>query len=559
MPGHNYIAPRGELEKELVDIWSGLLNLEKEKISTNANFFQLGGHSLRAITMSTKIHKQLDVRVPLTKIFQSPTIQALARYIENAEIEEFKPLHPVEKKEYYLLSSAQKRLYIIQQMELNSIVYNMPMIFPLEMEIIGVEINKEKLEHTIRRLIHRHESIRTYFHVVGTQMVQGIQPAHEVDFAIENYYIKDTDAAGESLPAIVKNILKKFIRPFDLTHAPLVRTGLFITREQRYILLVDMHHIISDLVSHDILIRDFTSLAAGRELPRLRLQYKDYAQWQNSVETKKSLNRQEEYWINEYKGEIPLLRFPVDYERTGNLHFQGDSVGFTIDRTLSSKIKVQARELNVTVMIYLFSLYDILIARYSGQEELVVGTVAAGRQHADLQNIIGFFVNMLPIKTRPHLDKTFSQYLAEVKEKAVNAYENQGYPFEELVSKLDIPREPGRHPLVDVVFAFQNQPGSPESPRRNNPEVQDFNFFNSARFDLMLHTVEEPDAIQMVLQYPSDLFKRSTIEEFTNFYLEILLQTVENPDIKLKEIKMNLQLMASSPGILQDSKDDWEL
>jgi hypothetical protein len=509
--------------------------------------------------MLAKIHKQLDVRVPLAKIFQSPTIQAVAQYIGNSEVDKFIPMEPVEKKEYYVLSSAQRRLYILQQMDVNRIVYNMPMIFQLDMEIPGVKMNKEKLEQTINRLIQHHEGFRTYFKVIDMQIFQGIREPHELNFQIKYYNLKDGGVGEKSLPGMIENILKEFVRPFDLTQAPLVRVGLVITREERYILLVDMHHIISDIVSQFILERDFITLLKGEELQPLCLQYKEYAEWLKNSEIMENLNRQEKYWLDEYKGKIPLLRFPVDYKRKKELQFEGDSVSFFIDRTLSSKVRTQAQQLHVTVMMYLFSIYIILIARYSGQEELVVGTVAAGRQHADLENIIGFFVNMLPIKTSPHLDKSFSQYLLAVKEKTVHAYENQGYPFEELISKLDIPREPGRHPLVDVVFAFQNQAESPAAPRENSPGIPDFKNFSSARFDLMLQASEGPDAIYMLLQYPIALFKRSTIEEFTNFYLEILSQTVENPGIKLKEINVNLHLTASSSTVIQDNKDDWGL
>jgi len=558
-----YIAPANAIEKRLVDIWADILGLEKSVISTNANFFEIGGHSLRATILTVKIHKEMDVKVPLIEIFQSTTIQALARYIENASIEKFNPLNPVEKREYYELSSAQKRLYIIQQMDVNSIVYNMPMIVPFNLEIPGLEIKKE-LRRIIQRLISRHETFRTFFSTIEfntteMQMIQGIKPPDEVNFEIECYELQESEVEKESLNGEIQNIYQEFVRPFDLSQAPLVRAGLLITKESRYILLVDMHHIISDLVSHDILTRDFIFLAAGRELPPLRLQYTDYTQWQNSDETKKSLSRQEEYWLNEYRGEIPLLHLPVDYERKKEMLFEGDSVSFLIDQALNSKIREQSRQIDVTVMMYLFSIYNILIARYCGQEELVVGTVAAGRQHADLGNIIGFFVNMLPIKTSPHPEKSFSQYLLEVKEKAVNAYENQGYPFEELVSKLDIPREPGRHPLVEAVFAFQNQLNSPVVPPENTQETFDFISFDTARFDLMLQAVDEPHALQMLLQYPRDLFKRSTIEEFTNFYLEILSQVVDNPGTKLKDIKLNLNLIAPDPVALQDDKDDWEL
>jgi amino acid adenylation domain-containing protein len=547
-----YIAPRNQIEEQLVEIWSETLALSKEQISIDANFFQLGGHSLRATIMISRVHKQLRVRVPLAEIFKTPNIRGLAKYISGLKKEVYTSIEPVEKKEYYVLSSAQERLYILQQMDPQSTAYNMPQMIPLDM--VG-QMDRKRLERAIYHLIDRHENFRTYFEEIHEVPAQRLQ--RQVKVEVEFYDSIDPAARGSKLAA---STINNFVRPFDLSHAPLLRVGLIEIHQPTRILMVDMHHIISDLLSRFILERDFISLVTGRELLPLPIQYKDYAQWRHHRETIKSTRHQKEYWLKEYEGEIPLLNLPMDYKRGEKLGFAGSSIPFTIDGALAAKINQCVRQLEVTMMMFLFSIYNILLGKYADQEELVMGTAAAGRQHADLENIIGFFVNMLAIKTCPHPDKTFVQYLKEVKEKAVNAYENQGYPFEELVSQLDIPRHPGRHPLVDAVFAFYNQPGTPAETRgKQAKEAPDFNPFNITHFDLMLQAVNAGDSIQMDFQYSTDLFKKSSIKELKCFYMDILDQVVENPAIELKEIRVNLNLMTSSSTIFEEDQDEWKL
>ncbi|NIO82225.1 MAG: hypothetical protein GTN53_16700, partial [Candidatus Aminicenantes bacterium] len=247
--------------------------------------------------------------------------------------------------------------------------------------------------------------------------------------------------------------------------------------------------------------RDFISLLRGQELPGLPLQYKDYSEWQNRDEIKESIRHQAEYWLKEFAGEITLLDLPLDYERTGKMSFEGNSFSFTIDDILTSRIKKCALEFGVTLMMFLFSVYKLLLAWYACQEEVIVGTVVGGRQDIDLENIIGFFVNMLAIKTNPNKNKTFSEYLGQVKEKILEAHENQEFQFEELVSKLNIQRQPGRHPLVEVVFAFWEREDSLIGERKDRDSSLNFNLFNISHFDLMLHTVTAAGLIQMRLEY----------------------------------------------------------
>jgi len=562
-------APRNELEERLVELWAEILGIEKKVTGIDRNFFQLGGHSLKATIMAAKIHKEFNVKIPLVEIFKTPNIRGLAAYIKGSTIEKYIAIKSVEKKEYYVLSPAQKRLYILDRIEPTHIAYNMPYCIPLP-----PYFDVEKLGEIFMKLIERHESFRTSFHMVNDEPVQRIWEA--VDFGIE--YI-DLKYSREELQ--VRNIIQDFTRPFDLAVAPLLRVALIMNRDGTLILLADMHHIISDEISHEVLTADFIRLYDDRELTPLRLAYKDYSEWQNHLMRTGAIKKQEEYWFSELGGKIPLLDIPLDYERSVEMRFEGSSIHFEIDETLTKKVKKCAEQFDVSLMMMLLSVYNILLAALAGREEIIVGTVAAGRRHADMQKIIGFFVNMLAIKTSPGKDKLFSQYLAEVRNKTLNAFENQEYPFEELVNQLDIQREPGRHPLVDVVFVFRdaNNPHgevkkhSSGDSQLNSLEVSHsqgeteptppndslLNFRKISHFDLMMHSTDTGPSIHMIIEYSTVLFKRVTIEEFSRVYLEILAQVLENDDIQLSALRISHDLMTANADIIRDDTDDWDL
>ncbi|MCP4155866.1 MAG: amino acid adenylation domain-containing protein, partial [bacterium] len=259
--GVTYVAPRGNVQETLAEIWAKVLGLEKEKIGIDDNFFRMGGHSLNATRMVSQVHKELNAALPLAEIFKTPRIRELAAYLEETVKIEYKSIEPAEKREYYDLSSAQKRLYILQQMEPQGIGYNMPEIIP-----IGQDLHQQKLEETFTRIIQRHESLRTTFHLNREQPVQRI---HEnVEFKIEQYEIKREGAPDRETPATA---MKTFVRPFDLTQAPLLRVGLVKTGT-RYHLIIDLHHIVSDGISHTLMKGDFIALYKGETVAPLRIQ-----------------------------------------------------------------------------------------------------------------------------------------------------------------------------------------------------------------------------------------------------------------------------------------------
>ena len=524
--GGKYSVPSNRVEKKLVEIWSEVLNTNghaPHTIGIDGNFFELGGHSLKATVLVAKIHKELDVKVPLAEVFKTPTIRGLSGYIKELTEDKFASIEPVEKKDYYALSSAQKRLYILQRMDLESTAYNMPEVVPVEQDI-----NREKLAETFNKIIKRHESFRTCFEMVTGEPVQRIHSTVDSgQWAV--------DGRGEPLCSpgvyfhhssfIIHHSVRHFIRPFDLSRAPLLRAGMINSRT----LLVDMHHIIADGVSHDVLVRDFTALYNGEELIPLRIQYRDFSEWQNNPRQKEAVKQQEAYWLKAFAGEIPLLNLPLDYPRPAVQGFEGNRVIFMISVDETETLKQVALEQGTTLYMLLLTAFFLLLSKISGQEDIVVGSPAAGRRHADLDHIIGMFVNTLALRNYPNGRNFFSQFLGEVKESTLEAFENQDYPFEDLVDQAAVKRDPGRHPLFDIMFTLLDTAGG-IGEEVEERELEEQTLLNeSVKFDLCLD-VTAGENLFFTLRYCTKLFKEETIRRLAGYFKRVLLSIAPGPE-----------------------------
>ncbi|MGD2093028.1 MAG: amino acid adenylation domain-containing protein, partial [Candidatus Aminicenantes bacterium] len=558
--GEGYVAPGNAVEEILTGLCSLVLGVEKDRIGIDSNFFEWGGQSLKATVLTAKMHKAFNVRVPLAQIFKTPSVRGISQFIIKAKEDRYAAIEPVEKKDCYALSSAQKRLYLLHQMELESTAYNMPAAFILE----GV-FEKAKLEDTSRKLIHRHESLRTSFHMVAEEPVQRIH--EQMEFAIEYYDLatKHTGNTGEEkyksqitnykqIPNHKLQITNKketkshhssfiihhsFIRPFDLTKAPLLRVGLIHTPSlagHRYILIVDMHHIVSDGISMDLCVKEFMSLYSGEELPPLKIQYKDFSGWQKSKKERESIKKQEDYWLREFSGEIPVLNLPYDFARPVIQDFAGSTLSFGIGKEETGKLKHLALTEGSTLYMVLLTSINVFLEKVSGQEKIVVGSPTAGRRHPDLEQIIGMFVNTLALRSYPAREKTVREFLKEVKDKTLKAQENQDYPFEDLVEKAAVKRDAGRNPLFDVMFVLQNMdvleiviPGLRLKPYRYANKI--------SKFDLTFYCEERVDSLVFTVEYSTKLFRQDTIKRFTRYFNKIVSGILNNPEIKIGEIE----------------------
>jgi amino acid adenylation domain-containing protein len=555
--GENYVAPGNKVEKKLVEIWSEVLGIEKEKISMNDNFFHLGGHSLKATILISKLHRSLNIKLPLTEFFKRPTIEEISHYIKHikgAARNKYTGLDIIEEREYYELSSAQKRLFILDQTEgaINT-AYNLPVAMLIEGEFI-----RQRVEDSFNTLVTRHDSFRTSFDIKGGKPVQIIHDT--VVFKIKYSTLENGHPGNKSLDPEKANelnqIVKDFIKPFELGKAPLLKASLTCLGSKKHLLLFDMHHIISDGFSTGVLVKEFLHLYEGKALPQLKLQYKDFTGWQNKLLNSEEMKKQEDYWLNRFRGDIPILNMPTDYPRQPVKNFEGNTVSWEIDRELTGKISEVMEETGTTLYMILLAIFNILLSKYTGQEDIIVGVPAAARSHPDLENIIGMFVNTLAMRNYPGKERSFDDFLQEVKENALKAFENQDYPFEELVNKLEISKDYSRNPLFDVLFVSEKLeiPGLELRGLTFTPfEIEN----KISHMDLVLYIVEENDTIVLRLEYDSDLFKGSSAEEMLKHYVDILEQAVKYRSIQLEEIDISQDLLVAQANIVKENLEDF--
>ncbi len=518
-------APTHEIEKIVAEIWKEVLGVKRPGI--NDNFFDSGGHSLKAITLSALIHKRLDVKIPINELFKNPTIKEISTCIRNAGKNIYASINPVEKREYYPLSSAQMRLAILDRLEEKSIKYNVSYVLALT-----GQLDRVRLENALKDLIKRHESLRTSFHLIHNTTVQIIE--EDVPFGIEYFHEHENTADQDRINTLLHG---SFIRPFDLSRAPLMRVGVIVTGENKSLLMLDIHHIVCDGVSIDTVVQDISKLVAGEKLPELRIQYKDYAVWQRGMSAAKKIQDEEDYWLENMRGELPVLNLFSDYHRPPIFAIDGDRFVFKIDRELSLKIKKLSRLNRATLYITLLAVYNVLLYKYTGQEDIIVGTPTAGRPHADLQHILGMFVNMLAMRNFPIAEKSFIEFLQNVKESALKAFDNQDYQFEELVVKLDLRRDLNRNPLFDTVFAVQNmEVGQITLP---GLKLSQFSFAErTAKFDLSFYAYEAGEDIHFKMNYCTRLFKLETITRMCRHFVHLLEEVVEHPESQLYDMQI---------------------
>ncbi|MCP4158033.1 MAG: amino acid adenylation domain-containing protein, partial [bacterium] len=461
-----YVAPGNPVEDKLAKIWAEILGKEKCTISINDNFFRMGGQSLKATVLTARIHKEFDVVVPMTELFKTPTISELTQYIRGAGEDRFIPVEKTEKKEYYPLSSAQKRLYIIQQMDLQSTGYHIPSFMQLE-----GELEKEKLEKVFEKLVNRHESLRTSFERIYDEPVQRIRSGVEFKLTYYEPGIKpgehgtgkeNKEQSGESAGwgspgrGPEREIIKRFMRPFDLAAAPLLRVGLVKIAKKRWIIMVDMHHIISDGTSMQVFVDEFLELYADRKLPEVNIQYRDFTQWQNRLLQSGEFRKQENYWLERFKDRMPQLELTPDYPNPAVGTMEAGQSIYRLDKEKTARLQRMAAQYGTTMHILLLAFYNIMLAKYTDQDDIVVGVPVSGRRHADLHGIIGMFVNMLAMRNAPGNNNIFEHFLKEVAGNSTDAYENKDYQLDTLVEKHK-PQTKAKQPLwIQTFFEYLN-------------------------------------------------------------------------------------------------------
>jgi tyrocidine synthetase-3 len=526
---NNYIAPRTPFEKKLQGIWRKVLNCPPDElISIDADFFRLGGNSLRGMKLLALVYIEFRVKLPMADIFKNPSIRWLATAIEQASEKEDIPLELVPEKNAYQMSSAQYRLHSLHQRGIDNTGYNIPIFVTLE-----GDVDKVRLEHAFDALLMRHESLRTsfYYDKDKKQTMQRIHP--QVPFAMEYHDITENNADA---PVNETDIIKQFIKPFDLKLPPLMRAGLVKLTEKKHLLMIDIHHITMDFIALTIFMEDLGRLYKEETLIPQRYHYKEYSEKQNRIKETEKIKKQREYWLEQFAGEeIPSVDLPLDHGRPMVQSFAGGLVEGVLDsEEVRALNKLRARE-DVLLSTLSLALFNVLLAKICSQEDIVVGIPHTDFSDCLRYRIIGVFVNSLPLRNRPEPGKHFSDFLKEVKVSKILALENADYQYDDLVEQLAISNDFSRNPLFSTMFLYQD-------PVPLAVEVPDLRIYphnynhHSAKLDLTLHVIEEEDRLRLRFEYCTKLFKEETIYRFKEYFKNIVTAVIKNPRIKIADI-----------------------
>jgi amino acid adenylation domain-containing protein len=523
-----YCPPQDELDESFVDIWAAVLDREPDTISVTDNFFQLGGHSLKVTVMTARILKETGVRIPIENVFNTPTIKALAAYARENMSHQYQPLPKAPAAPHYPLSSAQSRLYFLSKVQRGHLGYHITGAVLLE----GA-LDKSRVAEAFILLAKRHSSLRTRFFLEAGTPVQSIEPEVAVPLDYRDLSEGDTTATTDEAAAI-QSFTSEFIQPFDLSTAPLWRIGLLRLADRRFVLVLDMHHIIGDGVSINILTREFMAAMGGGPLQPLEIEYHDYAVWEGQSEGLERFETQENFWLDTFRYMPMPLDLPLDFARPAESRFDGDAVETTLDRAALEPLEALCTQTGTTMYMVLLSAYYLLLFHYTGNSTIVVGTPVAGRSHPALENIVGMFANTIALNISHDPGSDYSGFLATLKDTILKAFKHQDYPFDTLVDRLDVSREGGRNPLFDVMFNFQNMEAVDH--KGGDVRLSRYQLENkTARFDLSLQVTGADKDLTLRFNYSTALFKAATIETLARHYLNLLDEIPNYPRQKLQE------------------------
>lgn len=502
-----YVAPETETEKKLVKIWEEVLKVDSSTIGTNSNFFDLGGQSLKLVFLANRIKEKFRVSLSLARLINNKNLQELAKDIDSCLVEDYDVIPTAEKKDFYPLSSTQKKFYFLHQFNKNSTAYNQPQAF-----ILKGTLDQKKMADAFREIIARHEILRVCFKLENDSPVQSIRES--IHFEIE--FLNST---LQNVPAVIS----EFIRPFNLESAPLIRVGLIKINEEEHILITDRHHIISDGVSLGIFIQEVISLYKGEKLSSVQLQYTDYAVWQENKAFQKNIEAQKQYWQDLFETPASILKLATDYERPSVITYNGAGFDFEIGEEQSQKLNGLAKSLNTTLFSVVLGAFKIMLYKLTDQKDLIIGTPVSGRRHTDLENILGAFINVLPLRNHIEHQDSLYTFLKRINQNSIKSLENQDYPYENLVDDLDIMRDTSRNPLFDIMFVYTD--AEPLDIEFSDLKLKEYPIKgDTSQMDLILHVNVIKDQINLSFQYATDLFHQSTIKKFTEYFRTIIDQ-----------------------------------
>ncbi|BAZ22951.1 amino acid adenylation domain-containing protein [Kalymmatonema gypsitolerans NIES-4073] len=533
----DYVTPGTQTEEIIANIFASVLSMQA--VGIHDNFFSLGGHSLLAIQLISRLRVAFSIEIPLRAVFESPTVAQLDQTITQLRTKDtglsLPPIQPRTHSEQLPLSWAQERLWFLNQLGGASATYNMPGAI----RITG-HLDLNAFQRALSEIVRRHEVLRTSFQTVNGTPIQVIHPQ-----AIINIHVVELQQHSEKERETLLQQLaqQEAITPFDLEIAPLIRCSLLQLDATEFVLLLTMHHIVSDGWSIGVFIQELSSFYQAfcaqqpSPLPELPIQYADFAVWQRQWLSGSVLETQLNYWLSQLHGAPELLQLPTDRPRPSVQTFRGATQSFTLNTDLTQKLQTLSRESGTTLFMTLYAAFATLLYRYSGQSDILIGSLIANRNRSEIESLIGFFVNTLVLRTRFEDNLSFETLLARVRETTLKAYEHQDVPFEQVVEALQPQRSLSYSPLFQVVFVLQNAPiNELELPGATWCELNQES--TTAKFDLVVSITETDQRLLGSWEYSTDLFDGSTIERMIAHFQNLLSAIVENPQLSVDELPL---------------------
>ncbi len=507
--------PRNETDKSLINILKKMLNIDN--LSIDDSFFELGGDSLTAINLCTKIYSEFNVQVFVKDILENPVIKDLSYLIANSEnINNSITLTKADEQTYYPLSSAQKRTYYSsKKVSENNLVYNVSGAL-----LVDKLLDISKVKNAFSKILELHSSFRTRFVLSGEELVQEIVGIKDIHIDVFNGHEKD-----------LNKIINEFPKPFDLSKAPLLRVSVCVLDNKKTLILLDSHHIIVDGVSLNILMKDFCKLYNDEEVQESDFSYIDYAVWESNYINSEEINKSDKYWSSVCSNiDIPVLNLPYDYPATNSKSYNGDKIAYTMPKETFEKLQHLAKSLNVSeYTLFLTALY-IVLYKYTSQTDLIIASPFAGRSFEEISNVIGMFVNNMILRKNIEINSSISELLKSVQDTVTASLSNQPYPYELVAKKLN-----NNPSLLDIVLTYQNT-------KKDEYKIDDATLqliaadTKTSKFNIWMEIV--PDICAFNLEYNSDLFKKETIESFLNHYMFILNQMLESTDTTIEDLEI---------------------
>ncbi|MBX8605651.1 amino acid adenylation domain-containing protein [Pseudomonas cichorii] len=529
----NRILPGTPMEKAVADIWQHVLNLEG--IGINDNFFELGGHSLLATQVVSRLRKALQIELSVRTLFEAPTIAQLISSLGSQTARQAPPIVPqLPSQARQPLSFAQERLYFLNHFEPASAAYTIA----LALELNG-RLEASLLHKCLDELILRHESLRTTFVPDEDGKPQALVSPEALSQLVYH------DLRHHSTPLLLARtqVNAEAQQLFSLEEGPLFRGSLFQTDEQQHILLLTLHHIIGDgwsvaVLAHEVMAL-YQAFAQGQTSPLapLDIQYGDYAYWQRQWQAPVEFDSKIDYWSRHLAQAPTTLELPTDRPRPAIQTYRGKAITHSLGKTLSAQIDALSQSRDSTPFMTLLALFNVLLNRYSGQQDIVIGTPIANRTRPEVEPLIGLFVNTLALRTRLEGNPTFSKLLEQVRDTTLSAYAHQELPFEKVVESLAIPRDMSRSPLFQVLFVLQNT--ALEALTLPGLEIDSFAIESTtAKFDLSLELYPSPQGYQMRWEYNSDLFDADTIERMAIHFETLAHSAISDPKQPVQRLSM---------------------